>query len=271
MSGEPMTPGEPVEESLPQRDLQAIVLNPKTPAEVLERVLEHPGLTPDIVLALIRHPSTPRLGMAHLAETAGGAILEVLLSNLERLLRWVDVLEALLRNPAVPPIKHPGIQQQIEAAHRKEAEGGRRKSLLLQIKELSIGHRLALAKKGNKEVRMLLIKDSNEMIALEVISSPRITDGEILSIAQMRDVSDKVLRQIASNRKYRQNKQIILALLNNPKTPVGVSLSLGINNLTERELTDLSKNRNVPGVVCRAAKQILDRRKQPAHPAGGGH
>jgi hypothetical protein len=118
---------------------------------------------------------------------------------------------------------------------------------------------------------MILIKDSNEMVALEVAGSPRISDGEILAIAMMRDVSDKVLRYIANNRKYRQNKQIVLALLNNPRTPVGVSLGLGIQQLSDRELDDLAKNRNIPGAISRAAKQIADRRKAPQTAGGGGH
>jgi hypothetical protein len=118
---------------------------------------------------------------------------------------------------------------------------------------------------------MILVRDSNEMVALETVSSSRITDGEILAIAMMRDVAEQVLRYIANNRKYRQNKQIILALLNNPRTPVGVSLGLSINSLADRELADLSKNKNVPGVISRAAQQILDRRKGPSGPAAGGH
>ena len=88
----------------------------------------------------------------------------------------------------------------------------------------------------------------------------------------MRDVSDKVLRYIAGNRKYRQNKEIVWGLLNNPKTPVGVSLGLGIQQLSDRELDDLSKNRNIPGAIAPAARQIADRRKAPHAPAGGsGH
>jgi DNA repair protein RadC len=251
-------------------DLLSIAQNQKVSAEVLEQVLEHSELAPEVVMALLRHPSTPGKAMADLAERAAGGILDVLLSSLERLGRWVEALGALLKNPRVPPSKHPTIQMAIEAATKREADGARKKSLLLQIKELPVGQKLALAKKGNKDVRMILIKDSNEMVARETVSSSRITDAEILAIAMMRDVSDKILRHIAGNRRYRQNKQIVLALLNNPRTPVGVSLGLGINGLSERELTDLSKNRNVPGVISRAAKQILDRRKGPAS-AGGGH
>jgi hypothetical protein len=209
--------------------------------------------------------------MARLAARAGGRVLDVLLGSLDRLGRWIEALEALLGNPNLPSTKQPTIRQALEVARKREADGARRKSLLLQIKELPVGQRLALAKKGNKDVRMILVRDSNEMVALETVSSSRITDGEILAIAMMRDVSEQVLRYIANNRKYRQNKQIILALLNNPRTPVGVSLSLGIHGLTDRELTDLSKNKNVPGVISRVAKQILDRRKGPSGPAAGGH
>jgi DNA repair protein RadC len=252
-------------------DLLAIAQNQKTPAEVLEQILDRPTLAPEVVIALLRHPATPGDAMAKLAARADGRVLDVLLGSLDRLGRWVEALEALLENPHLAPVKQPTIREAIAAAKKREADGARRKSLLLQIKDLSVGQRLALAKKGNKDVRMILIRDSNEMVAMETVSSSRITDGEILAIAMMRDVADNVLRYIANNRKYRQNKQIVFALLSNPRTPVGVSLNLGFNNLADRDLTDLSKNRNVPGVISRIAKQILDRRKGAAGPAAGGH
>jgi len=251
-------------------DLLGLSQNPKTPPEVLEKILDHPALSPEVVVALLRHPETPGAGMARLAERATGALLDVLLGSLDRLGRWPEALEALRRNPAVPEIKHPTIQAQIETAKRRDADPGK-KSLLLRIKDLPVGQKLALAKKGNKDVRMILIKDSNEMIALEAAASPRISDGEILAIAMMRDVSEKILRYIGGNRKYRQNPQIVLALLNNPKTPVGTSLGLGLTQLSDRELDDLAKNRNVPGALSRAAKQMLDRRRAPREQAGGEH
>jgi len=251
-------------------DLLRLSQNPKTPLEVLEKILEHPALSPEVVVALLRHPVTPGAGMARLAERATGTLLDLLLGSLDRLGRWVEALEALLRNPAVPELKHSTIKEKIETAKKRDVEGSK-KSLLLRLKELPVGQKLALAKKGNKDARMILIKDSNEVVALEVVGSPRITDGEILAIAMMRDVSDKILRYIAGNRKYRQNKQIVVALLNNPKTPVGVSLGLGIPSLTDRELDDLAKNRNIPGAVARAAKQIADRRKAPQTAGSSGH
>jgi hypothetical protein len=253
-------------------EMLAIVQNPKTAAEVLEQIIEHHALSPEVVMALLRHPQTPGLAMARLAERANRSILEALLGAMDRLGRWPLALEALLRNPAVPKVKHSTIHRYAEAAKRREAEGARKKSLLLMIKELPVGQRLALAKKGDKDARMILVRDSNEMVALEAVGSPRNTDVDILAIAMMRDISDKVLRYIAANRMYRQNRQIVMALLHNPKTPVGVSLGLGISGLSDRELLDLAKNRNIPGAVSRAAQQVLDHRKGSATPsATGGH
>jgi DNA repair protein RadC len=253
----------------PDADLLALVQSLKTPIEVLSQVLDHPALSPEVVVALLRHPCSPGWAVAEFAERADGALLLVLLGSLDALSRWPETLEALLTNPAVPPVKQPTIQRTLEMAKRREADAGRKKSLLLQVKDMPVGERLALAKKGNKDIRMILIKDSNEMIQLETIASSRITEGEILAIATMRDISDKVLRFIANNRRYRQNRQIVWALLNNPKTPVGSALSLNVSGLTDRELTELSKSRNVAGAVSRAAKAISDRRKGTA--GGGGH
>ena len=118
---------------------------------------------------------------------------------------------------------------------------------------------------------MILVRDANETIALEVIGSPRITDAEIVQISQMQDVSEKVLRAIGSNRKYRFNKAVVLNLLHNPKTPVAISLGLGMPRLSDRELSGLAKNRNIPTVVSRAAHAILDKRKKASQPPGGGH
>jgi hypothetical protein len=266
MIREAATPPDPL--ALSGADLLALAQNPMTPLKALEQILAHPALSPEVVEALLHHPATPGAVMAALAQQASGPILVVLLASLARLGRWAEVLEALLRNPAVPTVMFPAIQTQIEATRRREVEGTR-KGLLLRIKDLPVGERLALAKKGNKDVRMILIKDINETVATEVVASPRITEEEILAIAQMRDISDKVLRHIASNRRYRQNHQILVALLNNPRTPVGVSLGLGIHLLSDRELSHLAKSRDVPGAVSRAARQVLNRRKGEDAPKSG--
>jgi len=66
-------------------DLLHLAQNPKTPLEVLEKILEHPALSPEVVVALLRHPATPGAGMARLAERATGPLLDVLLGSLDQI------------------------------------------------------------------------------------------------------------------------------------------------------------------------------------------
>lgn len=212
---------------------------------------------------LVANPQTPLATMIYMAERAPSSVAASLMEDRVFLFHNPVVGHALLKNSTLTEADRRKLHWILHEATKEERE--RKKTLFQLIKEMNTGQKLALAKKGNKDARMILIKDANEMIALEVVNSPRISDDEILTIAQMRDISDKVLRAIANNRRFRANKQVVTSLLHNPKTPVGVSLGLGLPNLTDRELQDLARDRNIPAAVSRAARQVLERRaKGPA-------
>lgn len=134
-------------------DLLVIAQNQKASAEALEKILDEPELPPEVLMALLRNPQTPGMAMARLAERATGPLLDLLLGGLQRIARWPIVLEALLANPAVAEVRKLTIRHELEVARKREMEGDRKKkSLLLMIKDLPVGQRLALAKKGNKDV-----------------------------------------------------------------------------------------------------------------------
>lgn len=254
-------------EGLSRDDLLAAARNDKVESEFLDLVAHRAGDDEEILLAVLNNPKALRMTVSAIAERAPLALLEKIAKDRVLLGRFPDLVASIKANPAVTDEVATKATTTAELAGRKGAE--RQKPLATTVKELTIGQKIALAKKGNKEARMLLIRDSNEMVALEVLSSPRITDTEVLAIAQMRDVSDKVLRAIANTRKFRADHQIVWSLLNNPKTPIGVSLGLGISALTDKELEWLSKNKNVPGALQRAAKHVLEQRRRPPAQSGG--
>ncbi|MCI0483027.1 MAG: hypothetical protein L0Y78_00395 [candidate division NC10 bacterium] len=212
---------------------------------------------------LVANPVTPLPAMIYMAERAPASVAAQLLEDRVFLFHNPAVGQALLKNPILTEPDRRRVQWILHETTKEERE--RKKTLFQLIREMNTGQKLALAKKGNKDARMILIKDPNDMIALEVVNSPRISEDEIATIVQMRDISDKVLRAIANIRRFRANKQIVTGLLHNPKTPVGVSLGLGLPNLTDRELKFLAGDRNIPAAVSRAAKQVMERRaKGPA-------
>jgi hypothetical protein len=134
------------------------------------------------------------------------------------------------------------------------------KSAMQRLAEMSVPQKMARATKGTREERSILIRDPNKLIAVTVLSSPRLTDSEVESIAKMSSVSDEILRIISNNRNWMKSYVVVAALARNPKTPLAVSMNL-LNRLTEKDLRTLSTNRNVPEVLRATARRkiVLDK------------
>jgi hypothetical protein len=132
-------------------------------------------------------------------------------------------------------------------------------SLSKRIMSMNVSEKIKLATKGNKEARGILIRDSNKLVSVAVIRSPRITDGEVLTQAQSKVCLEDVLRIIYSNREWLRKYSIKLALVKNPKVPQGVSMRL-MTTLHEHDVKSLAKDKNVPGSVQALAKKQLDKK-----------
>ncbi len=154
-----------------------------------------------------------------------------------------------------------------EGAAGAETEAGpmdesKKLSLSKRVMAMNVSEKIKLATKGNKEARGILMRDSNKLVAVAVIRSPRITDGEVLLQAQSKICMDDVLRVIYSNREWLRKYAIKLALVKNPKVPQGVSMRL-IATLHEHDVKSLAKDKNVPGSVQMLAKKQLEKKNAP--------
>ncbi len=141
----------------------------------------------------------------------------------------------------------------------REAEGEEKhelkRSIEQKIAEMSVGQKIKLAYLGNKEVRAVLIRDNNKVVASAVVRSGRLTDQEVASYAGNKNLDNEVLREIASNGEWLRKYPVKVALVNNPKTPVSVAVSL-VGTLQKKDLMALTRNRNVPSVVTQAANRL---------------
>jgi hypothetical protein len=133
------------------------------------------------------------------------------------------------------------------------------KSLYQQVLNMSVPAKVALALKGNKEARSLLIRDSNKVVQQAVIGSPKLTEGEVEAIAKMRSIPDELLRHIARDKEWLKKYPILRALAVNPKTPPGLAITL-IVRLLDFDLKMLLKDKNVSEVVRREARRIWEAR-----------
>jgi hypothetical protein len=129
-----------------------------------------------------------------------------------------------------------------------------RETALQRLAKMNFPQRLKAAVKGSREMRAILIRDPNKMIATAVLASPKLSEPEVESFARMANVSEDVLRIIGTNRAWIKNYNVVLGLTKNPKTPIGMSLNL-MSRLNLRDVTLLAVDRNVPEPLRIAARK----------------
>jgi hypothetical protein len=190
-------------------------------------------------------------------------IADALLSNIalpEDLREWVKMTTALEREASlvaptpIPVEAEPGTERTQE-----------RETLLQRINRMTAAEKVKAALSGNQEERLILIRDSNKIVARAVLQSPKLSDMEIENIASMKNVTEEVLRLIAINRKFMKGYAVIRSLVNNPRTPIDVSLPI-LNRLNERDLKGLTINKNIAEVVRGMALKMVKQKEEANKP-----
>ncbi len=114
--------------------------------------------------------------------------------------------------------------------------------------------------KGTREQRAQLIRDSNRIVATAVLSSPKLTEAEVEAFCKMGNVSEDVLRIIATNRAWVKNYGVVLGLARNPRRRRRMSMQM-LHRLTEKDVKMLSVDRNVPEALRLAARRAMVKAK----------
>jgi hypothetical protein len=142
-----------------------------------------------------------------------------------------------------------------EAAAAVESDIARRQTLIQRLAKMTVAQRVQFAMKGGSEARRTLIRDSNKVVQRAVLQSPRLTDQEVEAFASMTSLTDEILRLIAGNRTFRKNYSVVRNLINNPKTPLDVTLHM-LPMLNAVDLKRLTTNKNVPETLRTTAFKL---------------
>lgn len=134
--------------------------------------------------------------------------------------------------------------------------------LVARIATMGVPEKLQLARLGTAQARSVLIRDASKSVREAVLDSPKLTDQEIETFAGNRSLPEEVLRLIGQNREWVKNTAIMHRLIQNPKTPVGVSMRF-LPRLTTRDLQDLTRNRNIPAALRAIATRLFEEKTKP--------
>jgi hypothetical protein len=141
-----------------------------------------------------------------------------------------------------------------------EQEPAKRQTLIQKLSKMTVAQRVQLALKGGAEERRALIRDPSKVVQRAVLQSPRLTDREVENFAAQSNLTEEVLRLIAGNRNFRKNYTVIRNLMNNPKTPLDVSLHM-LTMLNAQDLKLLTTNKNIPETLRSMAIKLERQRK----------
>ena len=152
----------------------------------------------------------------------------------------------------------------VEDTHVADEEGKEKVQekllpLHARLAELTVSQKIRRATLGTTAERLLLVRDSNRLVASAAVPSPMMNENEAARISASRQVSDDVLRLIALNREWTRNYQIKLNLVSNPRTPFTFTSRL-IPHLHDHDVKSLAKSKNVPSSVQQLARQQMARK-----------
>lgn len=272
-------------EALATNDAYAekLLLNPKTPspafvrvaavcseaiAEIIAnnqaRILE----VPEIARGLSQNPNALKSSIDRVIDflVRNGVILEGLRQFEDALLR----LNGDERRKAAEKVALPAhlIDEQFlteeERRERRlidddeEAGDAEKESIHKALRDMSIAERVAAATKGKKSVRSECLRDTNRLVALAAITSPAISEQEVIAAAQSRTVHQDVIAHICRDKQnnWIRNYQVKYALVNNPKTPLPDAMRL-VPSLNPRDLRMTAKSKNIPAGVRALAQKLV--------------
>lgn len=271
--------------------LKSAVLSPGVRTEQLAAVARH---TEDasVLEPLIRHKAVSNETLAWLAERVDAPLQDIIVTNQTRLLAAPVIVERLFENPKLSPeirrradefLEEFFLKQERERDAAGETEEvveaevpaalavplevdeaglteAAKRSLFARVATMAVVQRIRLAYRGNKEERMFLVQDRNRLVSAAVLKSPKTRDGDAETIANMKSVSEDVLRGITFRRDWMRHYGIMRNIVKNPRSPIDVTLALVVR-LNAKDQKVLAGDRNVPEAVRAFARREVSRRE----------
>ena len=245
--------------TLPPESFLVAIGRPDADVHLFKYSADQIGDKPGVADALAKNEACPAALVTRVARHLTAAGIQALLDNMERLSSDEHLATALVQSQGATaeqqallaeihknePIPAKDLE---DAAKEAEPDPVKRETLLKQVAHMNVVQRLTLALKGNREARMILIKDPNKLVQRCVLQSPRLTDMEVESFAKMTNLSEEVFRVISLTRKFIKSYVIMKNLVNNPKTPLDISLHL-LPRLNANDLKLLTTNKNIPDTL----------------------
>lgn len=225
---------------------------------------------PGVADALAKNPDCPIDVLRPVVRYLSVSAVQELFEDLDRLSTSPELVAALIVMPTLSVEQRDQLQDMqrkdlepaavfAEVAEAAEPDIAKRETLVQRLSRMRVVERVQMALKGNRETRVLLIRDPCKVVQRAVLQSPMLTDTEVEGFAGMASLTDEILRLIATSRKFRKNYTITRCLMNNPKTPLDVTLRM-LSSILPADLKALTTNKNISDTLRTSAMRLQRQR-----------
>jgi hypothetical protein len=229
------------------------------PLSYIEGALANPGLDPGHAVLALSNP----------------AIVPLLIQRIGRNPSWIKtykVKAAIVLHPKTPRAVAMNLvtflwwrdlvrvtdQAKLSPVLRRSAE----RLLALRLQELALGEKIALARIASRGLIGALRAQAEPMVIRSLLQNPRLMEEDALAIANGVRTTGPVLRALADDPRFALRPAVRKAIARHPETPASVALHI-VQNLSSRDLKELSRSPRVPGLVKVAAQRLLEVRRSP--------
>jgi hypothetical protein len=278
-------------------ELKEAVLSADVRQDQLDAIARHTKEA-SVLEPLIRHKAVGDDTLAWLAERVEPHLQDILVTNQARLLHAPGIVERLFENPLLsteirrradefleefflkkereldaamllePPAPEPAPEPETPQADTPKPKDEdepllseeEKTSLFARLSTMTVVQKIRLAWRGNKEERMFLIRDTNRLVSAAVLKSPKTRESDAETIANMKSVSEDVLRGITFRKEWMKRYSVMSAIVKNPRSPIDVTLPL-VMKLSHKDQKTLAGDRNVPEAIRAYARREMARRE----------
>jgi len=216
--------------TLDEYEALEVLRNPFCPVEAAEMVADSRHL---LTSHVVREKLSGFRGLAY------GRAMDLLAS-----LPWTSLL-ALAQDPPTPPVV------------RRQAE----KKLIYHIPTMSLGEKVALARKVHRPLLRNLIAVADGQVLVALLNSPRLAETDILVILNMVDAPPEFYGELARHHKWGQYYGVRRGLAVCPKTPLPLALS-ALVQLRSSDIREIAQRPGLPEGVRAAAEALRDQEQK---------
>lgn len=139
--------------------------------------------------------------------------------------------------------------------------GLNRVELLDRLRAMTPNERSRLAKRANRVVRSILMRDNEPLIIFFLLKNPHITRAEVIDLSKMPTLNHQSITAMLGNRQWAGSEELRYNLVRNPKTPLNIALKL-VGGLNMKHLRELAKDWGQKTQIKQMALRLVVQRSE---------